>query len=136
MTLENLIGEVIDVTVSLGNATKTKKLKVCKINTRTILFIEIDKTLRINTFYKFPVKQILRLIDNLETPILEFNNNVMPKKWESSWDSIGTTTPGGNTYGQKHFSNHSKGWAPTLTKFKANSQFSSTTNSRAKFPMV
>lgn len=88
-----LAGQFMDVTVSLGNATKTKKLKVCKINTRTILFIEIDKTLRLNTFYKFPVKEILRFLDNLETPILEFNKGVMPEKWESGWDSIGSPSP-------------------------------------------
>lgn len=105
-----LAGQFMDVTVSLGNATKTKKLKVCKINTRTILFIEIDKTLRLNTFYKFPVKEILRFLDNLETPILEFNKGVMPEKWESGWDSISpkpafayTPRPTYNYGGGAHF---------------------------------
>lgn len=105
-----LAGQFMDVTVSLGNATKTKKLKVCKINTRTILFIEIDKTLRLNTFYKFPVKEILRFLDNLETPILEFNKGVMPEKWESGWDSISpkpafayTPRPTYNHGGGAHF---------------------------------
>jgi hypothetical protein len=105
-----LAGQFMDVTVSLGNATKTKKLKVCKINTRTILFIEVDKTLRLNTFYKFPVKEILRFLDNLETPILEFNKGIMPEKWESSWDSISpkpsfayTPRPTYNYGGGAHF---------------------------------
>jgi hypothetical protein len=83
-------GQMMDVTVSLGKATKTKRLKLCKLNTRTILFIEVDKTLRINTFYKFPVKQASRFLDKLDPPVLEFKNGVMPEKWESAWDSIGT----------------------------------------------
>lgn len=105
-----LAGQMMDVTVSLGKATKTKQLKVCKINTRTILFIEVDKTLRLNTFYKFPVKEVQRFLDKLEPAVLEFKNGVMPEKWESSWDSINpkpafayTPRPSYNYGGGAHF---------------------------------
>ena len=125
-----LAGQMFDVTVSLGKATKTKRLKVCKINTRTILFIEVDKTLRLNTFYKFPRKNVTRLLDKLDPCVVEFENGVMPEKWESSWDSIGSPSNMVQSYGR--FANASR---PSLTNY-SNYVKPSTTNSPSGFPMV
>jgi hypothetical protein len=125
-----LAGQMFDVTVSLGKATKTKRLKVCKINTRTILFIEVNKDLRLNTFYKFPRKKATRLLDKLDPCVLEFENGVMPDKWESSWDSIGGFSNSVQSYGR--FANAAR---PSLTNYSSYMK-PSTTNSAAGFPMV
>ena len=119
-------GLICKVHVSLNGKNATKELKVCAVKARSITFIEVDRENRKNIFRKVDRKDIVKF---KPTAICEITikDGVLPDKWESFWDSIGTATPGGNTYGQKHFSNHSKGWAPTLP---------STTNSTAGFPMV
>ena len=119
-------GLICKVHVSLNGKNATKELKVCAVKARSITFIEVDRENRKNIFRKVDRKDIVKF---KPTAICEITikDGVLPDKWESFWDSIGTATPGGNTYGQKHFSNHSKGWAPKLP---------STTNSTAGFPMV
>jgi hypothetical protein len=119
-------GLIVNVSVSKNGKVGTKQLKVCSVKVRSITFIEVDRENRKNIFRKVDRKDIVKF---KPTAICEITikDGVLPDKWESFWDSIGTATPGGNTYGQKHFSNHSKGWAPTLP---------STTNSTAGFPMV
>ena len=119
-------GLICKVHVSQNGKTATKELKVCTVKVRSITFIEVDRKNRKNIFRKVNRKNIVKFIS---TAICEITirDGVLPDKWESSWDAIGTTTPGGNAYGQKHYSNHSKGWAPKLP---------STTNSRVGFPMV
>jgi hypothetical protein len=119
-------GLICKVHVSQNGKTGTKELKVCSVKVRSITFIEVDRENRKNIFRKVDRKDIVKF---KPTAICEITikDGVLPDKWESFWDSIGTATPGGNTYGQKHFSNHSKGWAPKLP---------STTNSTAGFPMV
>jgi hypothetical protein len=119
-------GLICKVHVSQNGKNGTKELKVCSVKVRSITFIEVDRENRKNIFRKVDRKDIVKFIS---TAICEITikDGVLPDKWESHWDSIGTATLGGNTYGKKHFSNHSKGWAPKLP---------STTNSRAGFPMV
>ena len=106
MNLNNLpAAQILDVMVSKGTATKTKRLKLCKLNSRTILFIEVDKDRRVNTFYKFPVKEVTQLSDGLDVPLIEFKNGVMPEKWESVWSIQSTPqrTPSFNYGGGAHF---------------------------------
>ena len=130
MNLENLTGQIVEVIVSKNGKIGSKNIKVCKVKARSILFIEVDKENRKNIFWKVGRKNIENVGAKTtgEPFILMVDGYLLSNnKWESAWDSIGTATPGGNTYGKKHFSNHSKGWAPKLP---------STTNSRAGFPMV
>lgn len=135
MTIENFIGQMVNVVVTLNNGNSGKKLlKVCKANSRSVLFIEVDKPNRKNIFRKVSRKDIVNVVND-DTSGNNINSVYMKKgvllsqnKWESSWDSIGSVTLGGNTYGQKHFSNHSKGWAPKLP--------STTNNPVSGFPMV
>jgi hypothetical protein len=135
MAIENFIGQMVNVVVTLNNGNSGKKLlKVCKANSRSVLFIEVDKPNRKNIFRKVSRKDIVNVVND-DTSGNNINSVYMKKgvllsqwKWESSWDSIGGVTPGGNTYGQKHFSNHSKGWAPKLP--------STTNNPVSGFPMV
>jgi len=135
MAIENFIGQMVNVVVTLNNGNSGKKLlKVCKANSRSVLFIEVDKPNRKNIFRKVSRNDIVNVVND-DTSGNNINSVYMKKgvllsqwKWESSWDSIGGVTPGGNTYGQKHFSNHSKGWAPNLP--------STTNNPVSGFPMV
>jgi hypothetical protein len=126
--MENLIGKIVEVIVSKNGKVASKNLKVCKANSRSILFIEVDKINRKNTFRKFKVKNVEKVGTKTDggTFVL-IEDAIMPDKWESSWDSIGTNPVKMSPYGRKHFSGHSRGWAPKLP---------STTNSAAGFPMV
>ena len=126
--MKNLIGKIVEVIVSKNGKIGCKNLKVCKANSRSMLFIEVDKVNRINTFRKFYVKNVEKVGTKTDggTFVL-IEDGIMPDKWESSWDEINTNPVKMSPYTRKHFSRHSKGWAPSLP---------STTNSRAGFPMV
>lgn len=120
-------GLICKVHVSLNGKSGTKELKVCSVKTRSVLFIEVDRENRKNIFRKVNRKDI---VEFRPTAICEIKvkDGVLPTKWESDWDSIGQLSPMSfNNRIKPHFSNHSKGWAPTLP---------STTNSSAGFPMV
>lgn len=120
-------GLICKVHVSVNGKSGTKELKVCSVKTRSVLFIEVDRKNRKNIFRKVNRKDI---IEFRPTAICEIKvrDGVLPDKWESEWDSIGQLSPMSfNNRIKPHFSNHSKGWAPTLP---------STTNSSAGFPMV
>ena len=120
-------GLICKVHVSLNGKSGTKELKVCSVKTRSVLFIEVDRENRKNIFRKVNRKDI---IEFRPTAICEIKvkDGVLPTKWESDWDSIGQLSPMSfNNRIKPQFSNHSKGWAPTLP---------STTNSSAGFPMV
>lgn len=132
MEIQDLVGKFVSVIVSLNGKTASMELKVCKANSRGVLFIEIDKPNRKNIFRKVSTTDIQEVGDNF----VKMKNGVVlsQNKWESEWDSIGTS--GGNTYVQKYFSNHSKGWSQKAAWYRANSQFRSTTNSQAGYPMV
>jgi hypothetical protein len=141
--MENLIGKIVDVIVSKNGKVGTKSLKVCKANSRSVLFIEVDKENRKNTFRKFKVKNVEKVGTKTDGGVFVLiEDGVLPDKWESSWDAIGTNpTP---SYARPHYSNHSKGWAPVIRAPKGASMDAlavsvstrSTTNSAAGFPMV
>ena len=141
--MENLIGQMVHVVVSKDGKKGTKFLKVCKVKARSVLFIEVDKENRINTFRKVNRKDITPMGLIEDSPAFFIKDGVLPDKWESSWDAIGTNpTP---SYARPHYSNHSKGWAPVIRAPKgasidalaANPSWkNSTTNSAAGFPMV
>jgi hypothetical protein len=149
--MENLVGQFVEVIVSKNGKVASKNLKVCKANSRSVLFIEVDKINRKNTFRKFKVKNVEKVGTKTDggTFVL-IEDAIMPDKWESSWDSIGQ--PSQNIRGgrglasqrSKHFSNHSKGWAPvikapmgaSMDALAVSVSTRSTTNSAAGFPMV
>ena len=120
MAIADFIGQMVNVVVTLENGNTGKKLlKVCKANTRSVLFIEVDKPNRKNIFRKVFTKDIMNVVNddtsgnNINSVYMRTGVLLSQWKWESSWDSIGGVTPGGNTYGYR-----------------------STTNSPAGFPMV
>ncbi len=120
-------GLICKVHVSLNGKTASKELKVCSVKARSITFIEVDRANRQNIFRKVDRKDV---VEFRPTAICEITvrDGILPVKWESSWDSIGKLSPMSfNNRIKPHFSNHSKGWAPTLP---------STTNSSVGFPMV
>ena len=142
-------GLVCKVHVSLNGKTGTKELKVCMVKARSITFIEVDRENRQNIFRKVDRKDIVNF---KPTSICEITvrDGILPVKWESAWDSIGQPTQqirgrGLASQFSKHFSTHSKGWAPTIKApmgssidaLAANPSWkNSTTNSAAGFPMV
>jgi hypothetical protein len=142
-------GLVCKVHVSLNGKTGTKELKVCSIKARSITFIEVDRENRQNIFRKVDRKDIVNF---KPTAICEITvrDGILPVKWESAWDSIGQPTQqirgrGLASQFSKHFSTHSKGWAPTIKApmgssidaLAANPSWkNSTTNSAAGFPIV
>jgi hypothetical protein len=129
--MENLIGQMVNVSVSKDGKTATKLLKVCKVKARSVLFIEVDKENRINTFRKFNRKDIFGIRLAADSTSIQIKDGVLPDKWESSWDAIGNTSrmaAGSFAYTPRPtYSNHSKGWSHRLP---------STTNSSAGFPIV
>ena len=133
--MENLVGQIVEVIVSKNGKVASKNLKVCKVNSRSILFIEVDKINRKNTFRKFKVKNVEKVDTKTDggTFVL-IEDAIMPDKWESSWDSIGQPTQqirgrGLASQFSKHFSNHSKGWSANAPQYR------STTYTNG-FPMV
>ena len=140
--MENLIGQMVNVCVSKGGKTATKLLKVCKVKARSVLFIEVDKENRKNTFRKVKIKDITSQGVANDIPYMYIKDGVLPDKWESSWDAIGTNpTP---SYARPYYSNHSKGWSATIRPARGSAMDAlavsvstrSTTNSSAGFPMV
>lgn len=125
-------GLICKVNVSLNGKKSSKELKVCSVKARSVTFIEVDRANRQNIFRKVDKADI---VEFRPTAICEITvkDGILPVRWESSWDSIGQ--PSQNVRGgrvlashvSRHFSTHSKGWAPKLP---------STTNSAAGFPMV
>lgn len=129
--MENLVGQMVEVIVSKNGKIGSKTIKVCKVKTRSVLFIEVDKPNRKNIFWKVDRKHIEKVGEKTtgEPFMLMIDGYLLStNKWESNWDSIGQTSPMSlNNRIRPHFSNHSKGWAPKLP---------STTNSSVGFPMV
>lgn len=113
--MENLIGQMVNVVVSKDGKKATKLLKVCKVKARSVLFIDVDKENRINTFRKFNKKDITSQGTIGDTPYIYIKEGVLPDKWESSWDAIGNFSrmaAGSFAYTPRpNYSNHSKGWA-------------------------
>jgi hypothetical protein len=133
---------MVNVCVSKSGKTATKLLKVCKVKARSVLFIEVDKENRKNIFRKVKTKDITSQGVANDIPYVYIKDGVLPDKWESSWDAIGTNpTP---SYARPYYSNHSKGWSATIRPARGSSMDAlavsvstrSTTNSAAGFPMV
>jgi hypothetical protein len=122
-------GLICKLHVSLNGKKGTKELKVCMVKARSITFMEVDRENRQNIFRKVDRKDIVGFSP---TAICEITirDGILPKKWESNWDSIGTNPVKMSPYTRQHFSNHSKGWSANAPQYR------STTNSRAGFPMV
>ena len=95
LNFDDLAGKMVGVVVSVGTKSDTKNLKVCKVKARSLLFIEVDRVNRKNIFRKVAVKDVDGLAGNplTETPMISIKNGVIPTKWESDWDSIGTLSP-------------------------------------------
>jgi hypothetical protein len=132
--MENLIGQMVHVAVSVGGKKGVKLLKVCKVKARSVLFIEIDKENRKNIFRKVARKDITAAGMIGDSPFVYVTEGVMPEKWESAWDAIGSFSPSVKSYGRfaqaaKPFSNHSKGWSSNAPQYR------STTYTNG-FPMV
>ena len=125
-------GLICKVHVSLNGKQSCKELKVCSVKARTITFMEVDRENRKNIFRKVKRRDIIEFRPTAICSI-KIRENVLPTKWESAWDSIGQPTQqirgrGLASQYTKHFSNHSKGWAPKLP--------STTNNPVSGFPMV
>jgi hypothetical protein len=114
---ENLSGQFLDVTVSLNGKVKTRNLKVCRVKARSLLFINVDKVNRLNTFFKVKYSDIEDYFNAIGLLVLK--DGKIPDKWESSWDSIGGMSNSVQSYGRF-----------------ANAARPSTTNSVVGFPIV
>jgi hypothetical protein len=142
--MENLVGKMVHVVVSKDGKKGTKILKVCKVKARSVLFIEVDKENRKNIFRKVAKKDITPIGLIGEYQCFSIKDGVLPDKWESLWDAIGSFSPSVQQNYGKHYSNRSKGWAPVIRTPKGYSHDllavsvsnRSTTNSSAGFPMV
>lgn len=158
MELQSLEGKVVAVTIPVNGKDYTMNLKVCRVKVRSVLFIEINREERKNIFRKAPTKMIAGFTEDSIT----FKEKTQLKKWESGWDNIGKVSPTvAANYGQRAFSNHSKGWSSSAPQYnnysgviikqpkgaahdalvaalvaKNSEPLPSTTNSAAGFPMV
>ncbi len=128
--MENLIGQMVHVVVTKDGKKGTKILKVCKVKARSVLFIEVDRENRKNIFRKVAKKDItpIGLIGDFQC--FSIKEGVLPEKWESYWDSMGSYSPSVQSYGR--FANAAR---PSLTNYSSYMK-PSTTNSTAGFPMV
>lgn len=125
--MENFTGQIVEVMVSKNGHTGSKKIKVCRVKARSVLFIEVDKPNRKNIFWKLDIKNVESFGEGNDGPFIKVKDGILlsDNKWESEWDSIGQTSPMSlNNKIQPHYSNHSKGWSPQYTsRLKANSQY-------------
>ena len=132
LNMENLVGQMVEVIVSKNGKIGSKTIKVCKVKSRSVLFIEVDKPNRKNIFWKVDRKNIEKVGEktNGEPFILMVDGILLSdNKWESSWDSIGSFSPmASNSFGRRPFISRSMGWAPKLPP--------TTNNPVSGFPMV
>ena len=128
--MENLIGQMVHVVVSKDGKSGTKILKVCKVKARSVLFIEVDRENRKNIFRKVANKDITTMGMIGDSPFVYIKEGVIPEKWESSWDSMGSFSPSVRSYGR-----FAQAARPSLTNYSSYMK-TSTTNSAAGFPMV
>jgi hypothetical protein len=110
--MENLTGQMVHVVVSKDGKSGTKILKVCKVKARSVLFIEVDRENRKNIFRKVANKDITTMGMIGESPFVYIKEGVIPEKWESSWDSMGSFSPSVRSYGRMAYAskpgNHSQ----------------------------
>jgi len=122
-------GLICKVNVSLNGKKATKELKVCSVKARSVIFIEVDRANRQNIFRKVDKVDI---VDFKPTAICEITvkDGILPVKWESAWDAIGSPSPSVQSYGR-----FAQAARPSLTNYSSYMK-PSTTNSAAGFPMV
>jgi hypothetical protein len=110
--MENLIGQMVHVVVSKDGKSGTKILKVCKVKARSVLFIEVDRENRKNIFRKVANKDITSTGMIGDSPFVYVKEGVIPEKWESFWDSMGSFSPSVKSYGRMAYAskpgNHSQ----------------------------
>jgi hypothetical protein len=110
--MENLTGQMVHVVVSKDGKSGTKILKVCKVKARSVLFIEVDRENRKNIFRKVANKDITSTGMIGDSPFVYVKEGVIPEKWESSWDSMGSFSPSVKSYGRMAYAskpgNHSQ----------------------------
>jgi hypothetical protein len=124
-------GLICKVSVSQNGKTATKELKVCNVKARSVLFIEVDRENRKNVFRKVSRKDIVEFTPTAICEI-KIRDGVLPTKWESGWDDIGSFSPAvQKNFGRPAFSNHSKGWSSNAPQYR-----STTNNPVSGFPMV
>ena len=123
-------GLICKLHVSLNGKKGTKELKVCMVKARSITFIEVDKVNRQNIFRKVDRKDIVGFSP---TAICEITvrDGILPVKWESAWDSIGTFSPSVKSYGR--FATAAKGFSHDVLAVSVSNRSTTYTNG---FPMV
>jgi hypothetical protein len=123
-------GLICKVHVSLNGKHASKELKVCSVKARSVIFIEIDKANRQNIFRKVDKVDI---VDFKPTAICQITvkDGILPVKWESSWDAIGSPSQSVQSYGR--FATAAKGLASQRTKHFPVNRSTTYTNG---FPMV
>ena len=110
-------GQFIDVTVSLNGKIKTRNLKICKVKSRSVLFILVNKENRVNTFFKVKYSDIKDYLPAVH--LLRMKDGTIPDKWESPWDNIGQPSQMSlNNRIQPQYSSHSRGWASNGAHFR------------------
>jgi hypothetical protein len=126
------IGQMVNVVVGKDGKVASKVLKVVKANSKTTMFMEVDKKNRKNIFRKITNQDIAYtgIVDSIHVnPHLTsifLKEGVLPIKWESAWDTIGQISNMNlNARITPHYNNHSKGWSQKAAWYKANSQFAS-----------
>ena len=126
------VGQMVNVVVGKDGKVASKVLKVIKANSRTTMFMEVDKEGRKNIFRKVSTQDIAftGVVDsphvNPHLTSIFLKEGVLPIKWESSWDGIGQISNMSlNARITPYYSNHSKGWSQKAAWYKANSQFAS-----------
>jgi len=110
-------GQFLDVTVSINGKVKTRNLKVCRVKARSLLFINVDKENRLNTFFKVKYTDIKEYLSAVG--LLRMKDGTLPDKWESAWDSIGQPSQMSlNNRIKPQYSSHSRGWASNGAHFR------------------
>ena len=103
-------GVIVSVKVVVGDKSSTKTgLKITNLNKKTMTVMEVDRTNKKNIFRKFLRTDIV-YIAGFE---LTLRKDVLPRKEESDWNSIGQ---GG--YQRRAYSNHSKGWSSNAPQYR------------------
>ena len=123
-------GLICKVHVSLNGKSATKELKVCGVKARSIIFMEVDRANRQNIFRKVDRKDIVGFSP---TAICEITvkDGILPVKWESAWDAIGSPSPSVQSYGR--FATAARGLVSQRTKHFPVNRSTTYTNG---FPMV
>ena len=106
-------GLIVEVNVSKNGKHNAKELKVCSVKARSITFIEVDRENRKNIFRKVNRKDVISFSPTAICSI-KIRDGVLPDKWESSWDSIGTHSSSVQSYGR--MATAARGFASQYTK--------------------